>query len=485
MINRNSQGSVEKRDRWLLKGLLSLNLVLMVLLITTGCIMTKKGDVTEYKNLNLKGFKQEVLENGLTVIWIPDVKLPRVSLQLMVQAGSVYESPEERGFHALTASLFGESTLRYTALELNQKLEQFGFEFGAASDTDYSLLSISGLSPYRFEMLDLFVHILLESKFDVKDFERKKQNTLTHFKRALDDPSTVASLAIGQTLYGNHPYGGLVSGTPKTVTDMKVEDCLRIYKVFYQPHRARLVVSGRWNEKDLDEIRRAFVKWRSFDTHLVKKPQAVAGGVQQKQIWVFHKPKLEQTQIRFAHLSVPQNHPDFLKMRVANITLGGAFASRLLQVIRDDLGLTYSVHSSTTGYLVGGHFQISTFTRHEKVRELVEHVHRLFKEFVEGGITEKELRAAQSVLIGQFPGTIETPDQLGNALLTMWIRGMPEDYLSTFQSRVASFNLEEINQVIKKYFYPDQLSTVIYTDFDQVKDQLKALNVTTYKTFNW
>ena len=116
-------------------------------------------------------------------------------------------------------------------------------------------------------------------------------------------------------------------------------------------------------------------------------------------------------------------------MRLANLILGGEFASRLNQHVRDDLGLTYSISSEIDSRKFAGTFEISTFTRNEKVTETLLTTYQDVQKFIAEGINEKELRAAKSFLLGQFPLALETVDRLGYQLILLRAYGISDDYL--------------------------------------------------------
>jgi len=454
-------------------------LIQITILLILGCSMLSKNELRS--SFQLRDFKQETLPNGLQIIWIEDHSLPRMSLQMAVRAGSIYESDEEAGLHALTASMFGESTSKFSSEQLASELELLGIDFNSQGGSDFSVLSMSGLSSYAGKMIELFQHILLESKFDEKDIQRRKMNILAGLKKIQDNPSSVADVTFQRELYKGHPYSRLISGHPSTVIQFSSEDCLRISKLYFRPQRSLLVVSGQFDKVTMQLIRDTMAKWERWndiETDL-KFPKS-----NKKFDLVVTKSNLEQTQIRFGHLLVQRNHPDFLKIRVANMVLGGAFASRLNQKIRDDLGLTYSVGSSIDANLLGGSFTISTFTRHEKVSEVVKEIKNLYRDYVTNGITQDELIGAKSVMIGQFPMALETTDRLGFNLIGLWAYGISQDYLRTFQKTVSEFQLAEINRVIKQYFKPEDLSMVIYTDVSKTGNQVKSLGITNITEFS-
>jgi zinc protease len=184
---------------------------------------------------------------------------------------------------------------------------------------------------------------------------------------------------------------------------------------------------------------------------------------------------LQQAQIRFAEPGIARNNQDFLTLRLANLILGGAFASRLNQKVRDDLGLTYSISSRFEALKNTGGFEISTFTRNDKVGETIKSSLAVLKDFIEGGVTDKELDAAKALLVGQFPAAIETVDRLAFNLLILRLNGIDDSYLKDFFTNVNGISRSDVNAAIKKYFSSDKMKILVYADGTKVADQLKTI----------
>jgi len=445
---------------------------LPTIFLLMGCSMLEKHEYGT--RFQMRDYNRERLSNGLEIIWINEESLPRISFQLLVKAGAIYESSDESGLHALTSSMLGESTQKYTSQELVSHLEFLGIDFGSSGGSDFSTLNMSGLSKYSNEMLEFFFHILTESKFDSDDFQRRKVNTMAGLKRIQDNPSSVADVAFNRELFQGHSYGRLISGHPDTLNKFSYEDCIRIHKIFFRPQRSLLVVGGNFDKKFQDRLKAVFSKWERWEE--IDLPVSDVKPVNPFAI-ALTKASLEQTQIRFGHHLVSRNHPDFVKIRTANMILGGAFASRLNQRIRDDLGLTYSVSSGVDANLLGGDLTISTFTRHDRVLEMVTEVRKVYEKFAESGVTEEELAGAKSVMIGQFPTALETTDRLGYNLMALWAYGISDEYLKKFQETVVELKRDEINKIIKQHFRPSDISVLLYTDTSKAEAQIKGLGI--------
>ena len=76
-------------------------------------------------------------------------------------------------------------------------------------------------------------------------------------------------------------------------------------------------------------------------------------------------------------------------------------------------------------------------------------------------------------MIGQFPKSIETADRLASSYLFLDFYGIPRTYLTNYNRNVEEITLNEVNDVIRKYYSPRNLRVVIYGDEKVISEQLK------------
>jgi zinc protease len=99
--------------------------------------------------------------------------------------------------------------------------------------------------------------------------------------------------------------------------------------------------------------------------------------------------------------SVPRNHPDWYALQVANTICGAGFTSRLVNSIRVEQGLTYSISSQFQQRRAAGAFRISTFTRNDQLRKCVDATLAEVKKLVDDGTHRR--RAGQGAQLSQGP----------------------------------------------------------------------------------
>lgn len=421
----------------------------------------------------MREFREEQLKNGMRLILIPDNSLPRVSFQMMIGSGTINDPKGIAGLGSLVAQTIDQGTKKYKAMDLANQFAQIGAEFDANAQQDYTLLSANGLSTSATDLLNLYAQVVLEPAFDAKELERQKSQAAAALDRAQDNPQAYADLLFDKEIFGAHPYGTPIVGTKEGLKKIKREDVVNFYEQNYRPSNAMLAVVGNYSEDLLNEVRKIFGEWKDHTGKAIIATGAASPAEMKRKL--FTKRDLKQTQIRIGHVGIKRNDPDFLAVRIGTLILGGTFASRLNQRVRDDLGLTYSINSSSDAKGDPGSFEISTFTRNDKAAETVRETMSVFKDFVARGASEKELEAAQNLLIGQFPAAIETPDRLAMNLMILRRYGVSDDYLKNFIANVQAVKVKDVNEAVKRHLSPDKSRIVVYGEQSQVLSALKTL----------
>lgn len=424
--------------------------------------------------IKVRPYSVRELPNGLRIYFIRDETLPRVSLQALVKVGSRQEPAELQGLNSLTAGLLDQGTTSKNAEALAEAFNALGTEFSANPGDDSTFFSASTLSPEAERLLDLFYDVLMNPGFSEKELNRKRDQYKSALKRRMDNASAFASREYEGYLYGDHPYGRDNLGTFQSLDRVRRTDLLRFYLSWYRPNNTLLAVAGRFDADFEKKVEDLFGKWGKRE--LKETPSPMPSPVDKLSVRLVTKPGLVQTQIRIGQIGIARADDDYIRMLLANEALGGGFGSRLMQRIRDDLGLTYSISSGVDARKVAGSFNISTFTRNDSVGRTIQETLGVFRDYVSKGITEEELATAKAQIIGQYPRGIETADGMARQLLMIDFYGRPLSYLTDFPKIVDAVKLSDVNAAIKKHMRADGLKILVYGDEKAIAAQLKDLN---------
>ena len=86
------------------------------------------------------------LDSGLRVVAVHRPELPQVAMRLILPGGSSVEPADTAGTASLVACLLIEGTDRYSAIELNERIDALGAGLSARAGHDFTEVDLSVLS---------------------------------------------------------------------------------------------------------------------------------------------------------------------------------------------------------------------------------------------------------------------------------------------------------------------------------------------------
>ena len=154
---------------------------------------------------------------------------------------------------------------------------------------------------------------------------------------------------------------------------------------------------------------------------------------------------------------------------------GGAFSSRLNEVIRVQKGLTYGASGGYAPGRFAGRFTVRTFSKTDTtaaaVKAALAEIERLRVE----PPTDKELAETKAHFVGSVALRRETPQQVANELWDAELYGLPEDHFERTLARATAVTPAECVELAKRTLDPSKLVVVVVGDASKLKDELEKV----------
>ncbi len=412
---------------------------------------------------------KEVLPNGLVLLHAERSALPIVRVVLAIKAGSVVEPSEKAGLSNLTADMLNEGTARRSSREISDLIEFVGGELNTSGGEDYITVTLSVLKKDVDLGFDLLSDIVINPAFRDDEIKRRKAVIKSSILQQKEEPRVVASKAFRKAVYGDHPYGRPVEGTEDSLDAITRQDILDFHKEFYVPNNAILSVVGDITKEEVRSLlERYFKGWAKKD--IVKKPLKEPRHGTAPRVIKIDK-DLTQTNIILGHLGMTRENPDYYAATVMNYILGGGgFASRLMDDIRDNKGLSYDVHSFFSANKYSGSFQAGLQTKnrtaHVAVGEILKEMERIRTE----PVTDKELSDAKSYLTGSFPLRIDSSKKIANFLIAVEYYELGLDFVDRYKRLIESVTKDDVLRVANKYLDTKGYVLVMVGNMKQVSE---------------
>ncbi|HHT9152429.1 MAG TPA: M16 family metallopeptidase [Candidatus Hypogeohydataceae bacterium YC40] len=418
--------------------------------------------------------EKKTLSNGLKVILVEHHELPIIAVELVVRAGSALDPADRPGLANLVSSLLLEGTTSMTSQELNEEIEFIGASLEEHCGYDYTTLSASSLKKDLPTLFALLSQVAISPSFPEEELERKREQFKASILREKDDRRTIAERHLNELLFGSHPYGHPPVGTLEGLEVITRLDVVELHKRYYLPNNSILTVVGDFDASKIwEELEGHLGTWKPAECH-IPSPPAPPAGVGRK-IRFLDKPDLTQTEIRIGLLGIERTSQDYFPLLLLNHTLASGPSSRLYTELRAKRGLTYSVGGRFYARKDRGPFFIRTHTKNETTLETLQLLLQELDRVRQEGLTQEELSAAKAYHMGSFPLGLETPSQIAFQQAEQEFYGLPEDYLETYLSHIGAVTLEEVNQLAKRFFNPDNQVIVLVGKASEVLQQVRSL----------
>lgn len=440
-----------------MRKLINILLLLALLAVTAfGCaprsIVVDQGGT----DLNVDRY---MLDSGLTVLHVKRDNLPVVRATLLIRSGASREPAKLSGLASLTASLLTEGTKSRNSTEISQEVEFIGASLGASAGADFSTVSLSVLRKDMDKVFELMSDVLLRPTFPRKEIKRKKAQVKGALRQRREDPGYLASVEFNGLVYGEHPYGRKVSGTEKSIDSIGRGDIRDFYRNYYVPNNAILSVVGMISPEELGGLIEKYLSdWAPAE---IPSPKLTAPRSAKPGLRTIDR-DLTQATILMGHLGVPRLHPDYYSLQVMNYILGGGgFSSRMMDRLRDQLGLTYGVYSSFSSNREAGSFFVNIKTKNNSAAQAMDEIRKLIEGMRAEGVTADELSAAKAYLTGSFPRRIDTMGEIASFLANVEYYGLGLDYPAKYAERINAVTLEDVKRVAREHIKEDGLIIVI------------------------
>ena len=404
--------------------------------------------------------QREVLPNGMVLLFSEKRAVPILTVTMLIQAGAIQDPPDKPGVANLTAELITQGTTARTATQISEAIEFVGGSLSLGAGQDVATVSLSVLSRDLDLGLELLADILLNPTFAPDEIKRKAQEVLAGIQRKQEDPGEVAGEAFAALVFGPHPYGRPVEGTETSVPTITREDLVRFHQTNYRPNKTILAVVGDVSLSDLKRRLEARLGgWQPGGPAFTPPPdpapltRPVVRTIQRD---------VTQANILLGHLGVTRDNPDYYAIQVMNYILGGGgFASRILDKIRDDMGLAYSAYSYFNANKLDGGYTVGMETKNASAKVAIDETLKIIERMRQEPVTDKELQDAKDFITGSFPRKMDTNAKIAELLAQVEFFNLGLNYFEVYEREILKVTKDDMLAAAKKYLHPDNINIVV------------------------
>jgi predicted Zn-dependent peptidase len=317
-----------------------------------------------------------------------------VALKIMIKVGGMHENPKNYGLSHFVEHMAFKGTKKRNKFKIASELDELGGSFNAYTGKEHTCYLCRVPKKYIEEAFDVLSDIILNSTFEESEIELEREVIHQEISMYEDSPEDKLSTEFYTTSFQNQSFGASILGPVKNILKFKRDDFIKYIDDYYTNDNTIIAAAGNTTFEELAELTEYYFKNRpKTTTSTIQKPEFTGGKC-------YIKKDLEQTQILFGFPSMKKSDPNYYKVQIASLILGGGMSSRLFQEIRENLGLAYSVSTHYSAYKNCGLFSVyggvdpknaNLFIK-ESIKEIKKCINNITKDELER--VKKQLRCA-------------------------------------------------------------------------------------------
>lgn len=398
--------------------------------------------------------------NGVKVLFVPANEIPMLDVRVVFDAGSARDNGLS-GLAVLTNGLLSEGAAGKSSQEIAEIFESVGAQIEYEAGRDMAVVGVRSLTESRYlsTAVKSLTEVLTQPDFPEDAFQRELNRMKVSVKAQQQSPSAIASEAFNKAVFGEHPYATPVDGTMSSLEKITLSNVHAFYDKYYVASNATVAIVGNVERWQAEEIVKAVVSSLPTGQKAADLPQ-VKPLTTAKNI-VIDYPSA-QTHIFVGQTGMKRGDEDYFSLYVANHPFGGSgFTSRLVDVIREDKGLAYSVYSYFTPLRENGLFTMGMQTKTEQTQQALSLLDQELRKYVDNGPDEEELANSMSNITGGFPLKIDGNSKLLGYISMIGFYDLPIDYLDNFLENIKAIDVNKVNDALSQRVHPDRMVTVI------------------------
>jgi zinc protease len=409
------------------------------------------------------------LENGLKVFLMEDHELPLIEVSARIRTGSVWEPVDKTGLAGITGTVQRTGgTVSMSGDEMDDFLEARAASVETSIGGTVGFASMDCLRQDFDEVLPLFVEVLRQPRFSPDKLQIAKAQAAAGVARRNDSVGSITSREFSRLMYGlESPLSRLTEFA--TLAAISRQDLVDWHARWYHPNNVYIGVVGDFEPQAMRrKLEAAFAGWAPGPP---AETPAVEYAAKKGGVYFIEKTDVTQANIRFGHLGITVDNPDFFAIQVMNEVLSGGFSGRLMRNIRSNKGLAYGVGGGVgSSFLYPGVTGFTLQTKSGTMGEAVDALHEEIEGMIHRPASADEMARAKDSILNSFIFNYASRGQVLAQQMLYAYYGLPADFLELYRKNIEAVTQEDVARVAARYLHPAEAALLVVgnpADFDR------------------
>lgn len=420
-------------------------------------------------------YETVTLENGLTLYLIESDRQPTVTYRMMIRSGGLYDG-DKPGLSELVADLLPKGVEGKSAYEIAAETDFIGGSIGVESSSDFTSVTVSGLSKYQEQLLTTLSELARVPTFPEEELVKMKQRYLSNLQSERQDPSAMAGLLRRKLVYGETGYG--LYKSEESIESIARSDLEAFHQAHFLPNNASLAIVGDFDPGEaLAMVEEHLGDWEKGE--VPELPDLNLPTIDGVSVHILDRPDSVQSTLRVAQQTVDRSHPDVLALRALLSVLGGGSSGRMFLNLREDKGYTYGAYSFAANAAHSGAIVTAVEVRNEVTADAVREILHELRRIQEEPIPEPELSRHQKYLGGSYIISLESADTIATRVQEIDIYDLDPNFYRDYVTRLSELNPQKLKALAESRIEADDLVIAVVGNASEIAEPLSQLGPVT------
>lgn len=408
--------------------------------------------------MNSSHFQKTTLLNGLRILTERHEGVHSATIGVWIEAGAVFETPEERGLSHLLEHMVFKGTARRSLQQIAAVTDSIGGQINAFTERELVCFHARVLAEQAPIALELLCDFLTIPCLDARDLEIEKGVILEEIKSVEDSPEELVEELFQQTIWPDSPWGFPILGAADSVSNFTARDVKTYMANHYAPQNVMVVAVGDVQHDEIVKQAGDLLQslpgsnlYRREKHVLPRAPRVSKHATQQER-------ETEQMQLIVGTKCYDYRDPKRFAGWMLDAILCGGYSSRLFQEIREKRGLCYNIGAMSASYRKTGFWAIETGVAPDTAPKVLDLIGRELRKLKAKGVSKVELQRAQQMMRANLLLAEESSSaQMSRVARNEWYYGRQRSTQEVLAS-VMAVTQADVQDVANELFDPKTMN---------------------------